>query len=116
MKLPRISPPYRAYSLDARGNRTPLEAHGVVIELRPGIEIEVNLAPHPNFRGRLPVHTPPMAEMERLYDEGLVDDFAVVFGASNVLHVMVERRAASRAKGKNRGSSKRPGQARPRAK
>jgi hypothetical protein len=97
MRAPRIRP-YKAYSLDEQGNRTPLKAHAVVVELRPGIEIEVDLAPHPNFRGQLPIVTPPMAEMKRLYDEGRVDDFAVLFGASNVLHVMVERRIASRAK------------------
>lgn len=112
MKVSRISP-YKAYSLDAQGRRTPLEAHGVVIELRPGIEVEINLAPHPNFLGRLPMTTPPMAEMERLYNEGHVDDFAVVFGASNVLHVLVERRTASRAKRKKTGST---GIAKPRAK
>jgi hypothetical protein len=99
-----ISPPYKAYSLDADGTRRPLEVHGVVIELRPGIEIEINFAPHPNLRGHLTMCTPPAAQMERAYDEGMIDDFAVMFGASNVLHVWVERRIAARAKQNRRAT------------
>jgi hypothetical protein len=32
--------PYKAYALDADGKRTPLRTHGIVVELRPGIEVE----------------------------------------------------------------------------
>ena len=92
MKFPRIDPPYKAYALGANGARRPIDAHGIVIELRPGIEVEMDLAPHPGFAGHLILSTPPRPRMKRLYDAGKVDDFAVVFGGSNVLHVLVERR------------------------
>jgi hypothetical protein len=36
--------------------------------------------------------------MERIYEAGHADDFAVFFGASNVLHVLVERRKRKRPK------------------
>jgi hypothetical protein len=92
VKFPRLDPPYKAYALGANGARQPLDAHGIVIELRPGIEVEMELAPHPGFAGHLILFTPPRSRMKRLYDAGKVDDFAVVFGGSNVLHVLVERR------------------------
>ena len=92
MKRKRIDPPYKAYALRANGSRVPLEAHGIIVELAPGIEVEIVLAPHPGFAGHLSLLTPPPPRMKRLYDEGKVDDFAVYFGASNVLHVWVERR------------------------
>jgi hypothetical protein len=99
MKRERIDPPYKAYALRADGTRRPLDAHGIVVELRPGIEVELDLAPHPAFAGHLTLLTPPSRRMKRLYDEGKVDDFAVLFGASNVLHVLVERRIRKRRRG-----------------
>jgi hypothetical protein len=94
--FPRVSPPYRAYALDADGTRTPLEAHGLVVELRPGIEVEIDFAPHPSFAGRLTMYTPPTTQMRQVQEQGILDDFTVVFGAQNVLHVWVERRVTSR--------------------
>lgn len=91
MSPPRL-PPYRVFALDANGHKRPLEAHGVVIEIRPGVEVEVDFAPHPNFAGQLVLFTPAIARMERLQRNGVLDDFVVVFGGSNVLHVAVERR------------------------
>jgi len=92
MKRERISPPYKVHVLHANGARKPLDATAIVVEVQPGIEIEIDFAPHPNFAGHLVLLTPPAARMKRVYDEGSVDDFAVFFGASNVLHVLVERR------------------------
>ena len=45
MRRQRISPPYKAYALDADGRRRPLRAHAIVVELRPGIEVEIDLVP-----------------------------------------------------------------------
>lgn len=91
MRRERVDPPYKAFALLANGTRVPLEAHGVVVEVRPGVEIEIDFAPHPNFAGHLTLYTPPCARMKKVYGEGNSDSFAVVFGATNVLHVFVER-------------------------
>jgi len=96
MKRQRVDPPYKAYALGANGTRRRLDAHGIIVEVRPGIEIEIDFAPHPNFAGELTLFSPPCARMKRLYDAGKVDDFAVAFGASNVLHVLVDRRIRRR--------------------
>ena len=108
--------PYKVYALGADGSRSSLQAHGIVVELRPGIEVEVEFAPHPNFAGHLVLTTPATPRMEAEYRAGNIDDFSVIFGAANVLHVLVERRRRSdtpvaKTKGavaKTKGKSRRP--------
>lgn len=95
---------HKVFALNANGKRTPLDAHGVIIELRPGIEVEIDFAPHPNFSGRLLMRTPPTRRMRTVYEAGWLDDFAVIFGATNVLHVFVERRPRTKKKSRRRSS------------
>jgi hypothetical protein len=106
-----VNPPYSVYAILPDGKRRRVRAVGVVVELRAGIEVEIDLAPHPRFAGQLILMTPPEARMERVYDEGKLDDFAVAFGASNVLHVLVERRVrpsrSAGAKPKKKASTQR---------
>ena len=92
MKRNRLDPPHKMYVLPANGRRERIKARQLIIELGKGIEIEVDLAPHPNFAGQLVLFAAPTAQMEQLYDEGTVDDFNVAFGGPNVLHVFVNRR------------------------
>jgi hypothetical protein len=108
MRRQRISPPYKAYALDAEGKRRPLRAHGIVVELRPGIEVEIDFAPHLGFAGQLCMLTPPPREMERTQAKGILDDFAVGFGGANVLHVWVERRITDHAPPWKERPSKKP--------
>jgi hypothetical protein len=101
MKRPQRPPrvaPYKAYALQADGSREPIGARSVVVEIGPDVEIEIELAPHPRFAGHLVLYTPATSRMKRAYRSGKVDDFAVVFGASNVLHVVVERRRLTKKK------------------
>jgi hypothetical protein len=113
MKRKRSSQPYKAYALAADGTRPPLDAHGIVVELRPGIEVEIDFAPHPAFAGQLTMLTPPPPEMERAQKRGLFDNFAVFFGGANVLHVWVERREVGRAKAPRASSTKKRPRTRP---
>jgi hypothetical protein len=83
---------YKVYALGARDVRKTIRARRLIIELRPDIEVELDLAPHPNFRGHLMIFTPPTSKMSAEYAAGKIDEFAVIFGGSNVLHVVVERR------------------------
>jgi hypothetical protein len=50
MKLPRIRP-YETFVVDDDGTRTRLDAHEIVLERPTGVDLEINLAPHPRFRG-----------------------------------------------------------------
>jgi hypothetical protein len=92
MRTRRRLPSYAAYVVGLDGRRHRVTGQSIVVELQPGIEVEMDLAPHPNFAGQLVLFTPPAQRAQSLYQQGVVDDFAVVFGASNVLHVLVERR------------------------
>ena len=56
MKFPRIQP-YKTSVVDDDGKRTRLEAHEIVLERPIGVDLEVNLAPHPRFRGRVTFST-----------------------------------------------------------
>lgn len=84
--------PYKVYVLASDGSRSPFAARRLVVELRPGIEVEIELDPHPNHAGHLILSTPATSRMEAEYRSGNIDDFSVIFGATNVLHVLVKRR------------------------
>lgn len=92
MKRERLRPPHKLYVLHADGRRKRVRARQLIIELEEGIEIEVDLAPHPNNAGQLVLFASPTARMEQLHAEGKVDSFNVVFAAANVLTVFVDRR------------------------
>jgi len=86
MSFKRV-PPYKVFEVLKGGARRRLDVRDIVVEVRPGVEIEINFAPHPNFAGHLVLYTPPCRRMRKVFDAGIVDDFAVFFGATNVLHV-----------------------------
>lgn len=53
-------------------------AYGLIVELKKGVEVEIDLAPHRKFSGELHMLTPPAAKMEAEYQAGRVDDFRCV--------------------------------------
>jgi hypothetical protein len=50
MKFPRIRP-YKTFLLEDDGKRTRIDAHEIVLERPIGVDLEINLSPHPRFRG-----------------------------------------------------------------
>lgn len=97
MASARKRKPYPVYAVDQEtGRRERLDVDGLTVELRPGVEVEIALLPHPNFAGQLVMLCPPTARMKQRYDAGSVDSFAVFFGGENVLHVSVETRTRGR--------------------
>jgi hypothetical protein len=56
MTLPRIRP-YKTFLVDDDGKRTRMAAHEIVLERPIGIDLEINLAPHPRFRGSVSFST-----------------------------------------------------------
>lgn len=90
--------PYRVHAVDADDRRTPLEAHGVVVELGGGKEVWIDFAPHPAWAGELVMMTPSPENGVAFWTAGKSDTFEVAAGASNVLHVRVTRRISRKKK------------------
>lgn len=86
MERRRIETPYRLHLVAADGTRTPAATHGVVIELGPGREVELDLAPHPHHATGLPITACPAEERD------IASALVVRLGAANVIHLPVERR------------------------
>jgi hypothetical protein len=72
------------------GERRELNIRHLIIELRKGVEVEIDLSPHPRFAEQLTLFCPPRAQMGERHEAGKIDSFATRAGAANVLHVSVE--------------------------
>jgi hypothetical protein len=51
-RFPRIRP-YKTFAIAKGGKRIAISAHELALERPAGVDLEINLAPHPNFRGRV---------------------------------------------------------------
>lgn len=83
--------PYKTYLVSADGTRKLIVGRAIVIELGPDQELELDLAPHANFRGGLPLVTGSARTTGAPEKQGFCSNLVVHPGASNVLHVSVER-------------------------
>ncbi|NUP08804.1 MAG: hypothetical protein HOW73_22380 [Polyangiaceae bacterium] len=54
--FPRIRP-YKTFAVAADDTRTPVRTHELVLERPVGVDLEINLAPHPGFRGQVSFST-----------------------------------------------------------
>src|SRR5262245_35940695 len=92
MTRKRIDPPYRAYLVSADGKKTPVHAHGIVIELGQDLELELDLAPHPNQPvGCLAVCAGPERTLADFERSGHCSSLVIRPAAGNTIHLFVER-------------------------
>ena len=77
MKFPRIRP-YVICAVDDAGARSRLAAYELALERRAGLDLEIDLAPHPAFRGRITLATYRGSAL------------LVEAGAANVLYLYAE--------------------------
>ncbi|MEZ7860808.1 MAG: hypothetical protein QMB70_06805 [Aeromonadaceae bacterium] len=80
---------YPTYLITASGERIPLEANSLVIELAPGRELELDLVAYPNHEGQLTIRAG--SELDAGNHGGQLSLLVVRPGASNLVHIGVER-------------------------
>ncbi|MGL4204578.1 MAG: hypothetical protein ACRCRW_00380 [Aeromonadaceae bacterium] len=79
---------YQAYLLDESGQRIPVQAAGLVIELAPGKELQLDLQGHPNHVGALTIRAG--SELDAGNHGGELSLIVVRPGAANLVHLDVE--------------------------
>ena len=79
---------YPTYLITASGERIPLEANSLVIELAPGRELELDLVAYPNHEGQLTIRAG--SELDAGNHSGQLSRLVIRPSASNLLHVGVE--------------------------
>ncbi len=80
---------YPTYLITASGERIPLEADSLVIELAPGRELELDLVAYPNHEGQLTIRAG--SELDAGNHGGQLSLLVVRPSASNLVHIGVER-------------------------
>jgi len=81
--------PYRAYLITEQGERQPISAKSIVIELEPDKEIELDLHPHPNYLGGLEIRAG--SELDSDSVSGRLSMLVVRPGGCNLIHLSVEQ-------------------------
>ena len=76
---------------DGSRRRVASKACGLTIELDGGAAVEVDLSPHPTFRGQVTMIAPSYSRLEAGNPEDQDLCFEVRNGGANVLHVAVVR-------------------------
>lgn len=76
---------YQAFAVLKDGTRQPIEAESIIIQLEEE-EIEIPLAPHPVFQGKLALVT-GSAIQGRENERERGKQFIIEPGASNVIHI-----------------------------
>lgn len=82
---------YKVTAVDRRGRVTPIDATSLVIEISPGVEIELQLSTH--FKDELVLNTPSLATMAS--SPGTVGEFGITFGGANFVHLSVTKPGGS---------------------
>lgn len=80
---------YPTYLITASGERIPLAADSLVIELAPGRELELDLVAYPNHEGQLTIRAG--SELDAGNHGGQLSLLVVRPSASNLVHIGVER-------------------------
>ena len=80
---------YPTYLITASGERIPLEANSLVIELAPGRELELDLVAYPNHEGQLTIRAG--SELDAGNHGGQLSLLVVRPSASTLVHIGVER-------------------------
>ncbi|MEM1368288.1 MAG: hypothetical protein AAGG02_09770 [Cyanobacteria bacterium P01_H01_bin.15] len=82
---------YKTFLVFEDGSRTLVNARSIIIEIAPNHKLELDLAPHPNHRGGLPI----LAGSAKTHQdaENLEESYSRLVirpGAVNVVHVSIE--------------------------
>lgn len=92
--------PYRTWLVGHDGARKRIEANSVIVELSPGLEVELRLNPNRDVRGALLLMTPPFGEADELWRQGIVQTLASVFPGAGGARIWIERHVSDEAQDK----------------
>lgn len=81
---------YKVFAIDKHGEKKEIDADSIMIELAEDKCLELDLNPHPNHVGGLPISAHPNPETLAQTGKQVHSMFNIKPGASNVVHLHIE--------------------------
>ncbi|MEM5528484.1 hypothetical protein WN093_06605 [Gammaproteobacteria bacterium AS21] len=83
---------YKVFSINQNGERSEIDAQSIIIELDEGKCLELDVNPHPNHHGALPISI--TLDLNKPINANAHSIFNIKPAASNVIHLHVEKIAS----------------------